>query len=521
LKPKKFIKKHKTEFFFIFEFLLITFSFFLATFIKRGNLALTKKYSILLLVFYALWFFSLLFGKPTRFRRPRTYKNGLREFARPYFYITFLFLFVHFIFQFFHYSRFIILATLIIYGFLEVAVYSFYYLVKWGPNISIQNNSEIESIDYMSIKPVSEERIVVNLDKTKVTEPLRTKIIEILSKDLKEAFSFIDSSIRLDYINASNSILLDTNSFQNILGILNERIEFIGNIQPVNNVRRINKFFIAINRKLIKGGYFFGQVETLDQRIKRKFLKLPSFLSKIIQLIDFIWTRIFPKLPMLQKIYFLFHRSKMRIVSESEILGRLIYCGFNIIKLKNINNKLHFIVQKAREPLEDKRPSYGPIFKQKRVGVGGKIIYTFKLRTMHPYSEYIHKYMYNKSRLANNGKIENDKRITSWGHLLRKYWIDEFPMWINYLRGDLKLVGLRPLSQSFFDIYPEDLKKERIKFKPGLIPSLYANKFESEEEIFEAEKEYIKKYQKHPMRTDFIYFVSVMKNIFFKGMRSG
>jgi lipopolysaccharide/colanic/teichoic acid biosynthesis glycosyltransferase len=103
---------------------------------------------------------------------------------------------------------------------------------------------------------------------------------------------------------------------------------------------------------------------------------------------------------------------------------------------------------------------------------------------------------------------------------MRKYWIDELPMLINLLQGDLKLVGVRPISESFFSIYPEDLRKERIKYKSGLIPALYADMNNSAEEIWEAERKYLRKYERHPRRTDFNYFFKIVNNIIFNGARS-
>jgi len=93
-------------------------------------------------------------------------------------------------------------------------------------------------------------------------------------------------------------------------------------------------------------------------------------------------------------------------------------------------------------------------------------------------------------------------------------------MLINLLQGDLKLVGLRPISKSFFTIYPEDLKKERMKNKPGLFPAFYADMPHSIEEIWESERKYIKKYDKHPWKTNFIYFFKIINNILFHKARS-
>ena len=140
---------------------------------------------------------------------------------------------------------------------------------------------------------------------------------------------------------------------------------------------------------------------------------------------------------------------------------------------------------------------------------------------MHPYSEYLHRYMLDNHELNDLGKIKNDTRVTEWGHVLRKYWIDELPMIVNLLQGDLKLVGLRPISRSFFDLYPEDLKKERVKFKPGLVPSLYYDMPRTIDEIWESERRYIERYSKQPFLTDVRYFFKVFYNILFKEARSG
>ena len=274
-------------------------------------------------------------------------------------------------------------------------------------------------------------------------------------------------------------------------------------------------------RKLAPGGYFYTKGETFEQRLKRKYSKYPKYIKRFCRFVDFVWTRAFPKLPVLKNIYFTIRGAKYRVLSESEILGRLFFCGFRLVNSEDIENKRHFIVKKVRTPLRDRNPSYGPIFKQQRIGQDGEFIYIYKLRTMYPYSEYVHKLLYDNNELSPSGKIRDDTRITSWGRKLRKYWIDELPMLINFLRGDLKLVGLRPLSLSFFSIYPADLKRQRIQFKPGLIPSLYADFTKSEEEIFASERKYINRYREHPWKTDFSYFFKVLRNILFRGMRSG
>ena len=64
-----------------------------------------------------------------------------------------------------------------------------------------------------------------------------------------------------------------------------------------------------------------------------------------------------------------------------------------------------------------------------------------------------------------------DLFITRVGRFLRKTWLDELPMLINWMKGDLKLVGVRPLSSHYFSLYSEELRALRIRTKPGLIPA--------------------------------------------------
>lgn len=89
------------------------------------------------------------------------------------------------------------------------------------------------------------------------------------------------------------------------------------------------------------------------------------------------------------------------------------------------------------------------MFKQKRVGKFGKSIYIYKIRSMVPNAEEelqkllkVKKY---KKEWDQNQKLENDPRITKVGKFIRKTSIDEIPQFINVLKGDMSLIGPRPL----------------------------------------------------------------------------
>jgi lipopolysaccharide/colanic/teichoic acid biosynthesis glycosyltransferase len=90
------------------------------------------------------------------------------------------------------------------------------------------------------------------------------------------------------------------------------------------------------------------------------------------------------------------------------------------------------------------------LYVSKRAGMGYRIFNFYKFRTMSPDAElsrtqYVHLNMYPYSELGRFFKVENDPRITRVGRFLRNTSLDELPQLFNVLRGDMSLVGNRPL----------------------------------------------------------------------------
>ncbi|HRK29711.1 MAG TPA: sugar transferase [Tepidisphaeraceae bacterium] len=111
----------------------------------------------------------------------------------------------------------------------------------------------------------------------------------------------------------------------------------------------------------------------------------------------------------------------------------------------------------------------GPvIFKQKRAGIGGRPFQIYKFRTMRADAEAM------KAQLAKLNeqdgpafKITNDPRVTRIGHFLRKTSLDELPQLFNVLKGDMSIVGPRPLPVSEADAC-DPWHKRRLDVAPGL-----------------------------------------------------
>jgi lipopolysaccharide/colanic/teichoic acid biosynthesis glycosyltransferase len=243
-------------------------------------------------------------------------------------------------------------------------------------------------------------------------------------------------------------------------------------------------------------------------------------LNYILYSFDFIVKRVLPKLKFTRPLYFFLTHGNNLVISRAEALGRLSRGGFRIRQESFIGNYLCIEAKKINDPLPVNENIYGPLIALPRVGKNGELIKVYKLRTMHPYSEYIQDYVYKLHDLEDGGKFKNDFRVTSWGAVCRKIWLDELPMIINFFQGEMKIFGVRPLSRQYFELYRKDVRDRRIKYKPGLIPPFYVDMPEDIESIQASEIKYFDLYDKHPFITDFKYFWKSLWNILFHHARS-
>ena len=115
--------------------------------------------------------------------------------------------------------------------------------------------------------------------------------------------------------------------------------------------------------------------------------------------------------------------------------------------------------------------SPGPIFyKQKRIGKNGKQFNMYKFRSMVMNADALKKDLMSQNQVKDGFmfKIKNDPRIIPGiGNFIRKTSLDEFPQFINVLKGDMSLVGTRPPTVDEWNKY--ELKHRiRMAIKPGI-----------------------------------------------------
>lgn len=116
------------------------------------------------------------------------------------------------------------------------------------------------------------------------------------------------------------------------------------------------------------------------------------------------------------------------------------------------------------------RDGHSPFYMQERVGRGGRIFRLWKLRTMVPNAKaHLEKYLESNPEARREWdayqKLSRDPRITAFGHFLRKTSLDEIPQLWNVLKGDMSLVGPRPMMPEQRDLYPG---RAYYALRPGL-----------------------------------------------------
>lgn len=124
-----------------------------------------------------------------------------------------------------------------------------------------------------------------------------------------------------------------------------------------------------------------------------------------------------------------------------------------------------------------KLESRGPVFfKHTRIGKDGKIIKIYKFRSMVENAEdLIKKFTPEQMKeYQENYKLSNDPRVTKVGKVLRKTSLDELPQLINILKGDLSIIGPRPVVAEELKKYGTNIKKF-LSVTPGLTGYWAAN----------------------------------------------
>lgn len=148
--------------------------------------------------------------------------------------------------------------------------------------------------------------------------------------------------------------------------------------------------------------------------------------------------------------------------------------------------------------------SKGPaLFKQKRLGKNQKVFTVYKFRTMCDHA-------FEKGGVASS---EQDTRITKVGKFLRKTSLDEIPQMINIIKGEMAIIGPRPILPFEFEEYKDNARyAHRYDAKPGMFCTVDIDlrATATREQQFEMDAEYV---DKMSFGLDFKVFFEIIKTV--------
>jgi SAM-dependent methyltransferase len=355
-------------------------------------------------------------------------------------------------------------------------------------------------------------------------KPYRKKSRNVV-KNLLEGVCFSESaSVLVRHLSRFDSgdfdFLIITTDEDMLSADESRKYDLILCVPLLNSFPDVNDILSKIHRLLKKGGVLVGKVDTLETKRLRVVRKRGRLLYACVFVFDFLFRRFLLGILGQGMIVRRLGLRKHRIMSKCEALGRLRYCGYDILHLQESTGYLCFVSRSSTAPMNGD-PCEGLFIKIRKQGLRGQDLYTYKLRTMHPYANYLHDYILENLDLDNNGKVVDDFRVPLWGKMIRRSWIDELPQLLNILKGELSFIGVRHLSKEFLELYPKRWREERMKVRPGFVPPYYADCPRTFEGIIDSEKRYCKLRKRHPLTTDIYYFVRVVINFLTMRARTG
>ena len=370
--------------------------------------------------------------------------------------------------------------TILVVAALETVVTLLEHYWKYATNMTVPVMQIEQRTGAVSARP----------DEPRATLSMRSIRQSVLSVTTEEDYRMLLDKARLD--SKQTKSVCDRNSFA-FLQIPDYQYQTIVDLTLLNDARGINKRFCIINQKLPDGGRYvccYRPQEYIKQKILKKY---PWGINWLVYCLYFWHKRVWPRLTLTSRLYYDVTKGKKRMLSKTEVLGRLYYCGFEVDEIVPMGHIEYVFAHRHSQPYpQEQIKVYGPLIKLPRVCKNKEIRYFYKFRTMHPYAEYIQKYVFDaRGGMDISDKSNDDWRITTWGKFMRKYWLDELPMLINWLKRDVKLVGVRPISKTMFETYPEWLQEKRTKCKPGLIPPFYIDHPNTFDELFASEDKYL------------------------------
>ena len=468
--------------------------------------SIVGTYALLIFCAWVLWLVcSLLTGRYRRWLRNSTYRKEML--------LTLLCLLITSLVSFLMiermmYSQYVVLLAVLFGGGTSLLYVSLYYAYRYASNAE-------ETVREYDTRPPHGLRVI--------RPDMSEENIDSLGRLMKDLLS-IDERRTLEQrfpLYMGTTQVMTHVSWNELAELTPYSFNLCVNLMSLNHVRGINQFFCRVNELLPDDGRLLCRFISRTAKKQEIMQRYPLGLNYLLYSGYFFFQRLLPKLFLAHRLYFDITNGKNRALTTTEVLGRLYYCGYVVEETFMVGSYTYVLARRYKEPDPQLPRRYGPFIKLPRRGKNGVMIQVYKMRTMHPYAEFLQGYIYEKNNLQEGGKFANDIRISTMGHFFRKYWLDELPMFINLFKGEMKLVGVRPLSQHYFNLYSRELQELRTQFLPGLLPPFYADMPKTLEDVQVSEMNYLKACKQDGVFiTDMRYLWRIFYNILFKKARS-
>jgi len=453
------------------------------------------------------WILSYVLERYRPLRKQRFFRTSFKLFYTTLIAFGFYYSLIYLFFEN-RFSEYVLFSITVVAFSLNYLVLNLYFAYRYAVEYKEYNDQKIEERLNASVKSANP------LD----TESLTDLCNIIKAHSGKEVLNFLDKNVDLS---SGNTFVFASSDIEILKYQPHYHYSTIIQLETLNNIKGINDMLCNANEKLPNNGTVVCCFESKSTYKKRILSRFPKILNYIIYSLDFILKRLLPKIFITRRLFYLLSGGRDRILSKTEVLGRLYCCGFKVLKLNKVGQLTYVFAQRIKQPDKSQKNKYGPLIILRRFGKDAKAFKVYKVRTMHPYSEYLQAYIYENNSLKEGGKFHRDIRITTSGRFFRKYWLDELPMIVNVLKGDMKLVGVRPLSAHYFSLYTKELQEKRVKFKPGLLPPFYADMPRTLPEIEASEMSYLVACEMNGVfKTDMLYLGKILGNILFRKARS-
>ncbi len=339
--------------FILIDLILVFVSFLFFAWIKPATVRVVlPTYWIPFMYFSLIWLLTSIFIGKYNIDEARTGRDVYVPITISNFTILALITIVVYAFKYVFYSRLMVFGTIGLASILEVSLALTYYAFKSAVKIDEAHDIRLDG-QMVVPREVTDFKVKIDEELLRVDNKLDEKDFNsirqlIIDETSERVFEFVNRSV--DLYNPHNLLISTTTSF-NILKQPSDLYHNLVNLKRINDMRRINKFFESVNSKLPYGGIFIDKAETYVLRKKRILKKYPPIINYFVYMADWVWKRLFPKLPITKRIYFFFSHGRNRVISKAETFGRLYSCGFEIVQEELIGNFLYFCARKIGEPV--------------------------------------------------------------------------------------------------------------------------------------------------------------------------